>query len=1628
MGVMVILLAGAGWYVAGGEGGGQVFKEQPSPKMSSPRTMAGVGAATVRTNEGGEAQTGSRARNSRGVGPASSANSADPKPSFDTNQVIEQVRAAFVPATNRPDVFSWERGDYQVEVAGDKIKLRTQTWRAKKQHFDAQQKVGRGEIAVAGRPSEGSLVLGKPFELETVAVNRERGLSMSPGAARHAQDGSLEIDRGDHVETLTNSGGKLWQQWRFSSLPKGKGKLKVRVAARGLAYKTTTDSGLHFAQAGGSGFAYSHATWVDATGTKTPITGSWDAAARQIMFDVPAHIVNTSRYPAVLDPTISAESQVDTPADQVYGDDQSQTAVAFDGTNYLAVWFDFRAGNVNPDVYAARIDMMGNNLDRFGILVETGVVNAAINPIDVASSGTEFMVVWETGSGPRAKRISSAGVVLDATAITIGTGPSVKQQLAIASNGSNYLVTWRDTRNIGMTSYDIFGTRVSKAGVLLDSPDIGIGTGSSQASDPAVASNGTDYLVTWNELGTIKAARVQGNGTLLDAPDFTVASGLAGVKFEPAVGSDGTDYLVAFHTGAATNRDIYAARVVAATGVVSDPMGIAVETATENQESAAVGFDGSNYVIAWADDRVNINFFYDIYARRMSPAGIFVDVSSVLVRAAARDDFKPDVVGGANVGDAFVVWTHPNAITAFGDDIIGGRLSAGTALDPDGIVVSAGSNDQSEPSIAFNGTNYLIVWTDFRNAHMRNSDIFGARVSADGATVLDPAGIHINPHAAVRFDVSSEDRGAHVASNGANFLVVWSDERDSSFARPYAARVSAAGVLLDTAGLDLSGTNSSQAADVSVASNGTDYLVVWADNRNSATTLRDIYANRVTSAGVVQDGTGFVVTNSAGFQTEPAIGSNGTNYLVAWRDRVSANKHDVDGARVSTAGVVLDVGGFTISSGPDHNTEPAVASDGTDFIVTLTTRPDGSTNSDISVRRVNADGTLSGALFGLAASAAWEGYSNIVYTGGGYVVTYTRQSLGLRGIRLLATGLPNTGSFSISSDIVDYPAGLAASANETALVAYHRHIDDVANGVKSDRILTRTVGWVANGGSCGTFTDCLSGFCVDNVCCDSSCGGGSATDCMACSTAAGGTSDGTCTALSAAVAPTVTCRAAPDDCDVPEVCVTGNTACPADGVKMAGVECNAASGACDVAETCNGVDKTCPADGVASNGTPCGTASCTAGTETEVSACDGTAKTCPAGMMNACAPYICGTTACRSSCVGDSDCVSGNYCNSGMCVSKLTNGTACTDNSQCTSNICADGVCCNSTCTGQCESCSVSGSAGTCSPVTGAPATGHTACAGTGTCGGSCDGTNRMACAYPDMSVVCRAGSCTGGTATLEASCDGAGSCPSVMMQDCAPNVCDGAICGGGCTIDTECVSGNYCSGGVCVPKLSNGDSCAADAQCTSNICTDGVCCDAICGGQCEACNITGSVGTCSPVTGVPVGGRAPCAGMIGDTCAGTCGGVDRNACVLPDGSVECSPVSCSADTQTDAAFCDGAGACNMPTETACTFGCAGMTCAECVVDTDCSEPQAQCMTGRCVVPGSDAGPGDAGGDGGPSDGGAGDVGLDGSTLNPDGDGGGCSCRVSQPNRPVWWPLGLALAGLYWRRRRQGRSQRVLHP
>jgi hypothetical protein len=196
--------------------------------------------------------------------------------------------------------------------------------------------------------------------------------------------------------------------------------------------------------------------------------------------------------------------------------------------------------------------------------------------------------------------VSATGAVLDAAPIQISTSRlsrSYKTRPRVAWDGENYFVVWQDYES--GRGLDVYGARVTPQGSVLDSPAFLVAAG---GSEPVVAFDGTNYMVAWWGYAfsgrTIFVTRVRHAGQVVDPDGIPIGIELYGVP-TPAIGFDGTNYLVAWPGKEAPvgNYDLTAARVSPA-GSVLDPNGIQIAAHADEFLEPAVGFDRTNFFVA----------------------------------------------------------------------------------------------------------------------------------------------------------------------------------------------------------------------------------------------------------------------------------------------------------------------------------------------------------------------------------------------------------------------------------------------------------------------------------------------------------------------------------------------------------------------------------------------------------------------------------------------------------------------------------------------------------------------------------------------------------------------------------------------------------------------------------------------------------------------------------------------------------------------------------------------------------------------------------------------------------------------------------------------------------------------
>ncbi|MBI5482182.1 MAG: hypothetical protein HY906_25225, partial [Deltaproteobacteria bacterium] len=307
---------------------------------------------------------------------------------------------------------------------------------------------------------------------------------------------------------------------------------------------------------------------------------------------------------------------------------------------------------------------------------------------------------------------------------------------------------------------------------------------------------------------------------------------------------------------------------------------------------------------------------------------------------------------------------------------------------------------------------------------------------------------------------------------------------------------------------------------------------------------------------------------------------------------------------------------------------------------------------------------------------------------------------------------------------------------------------------------------------CGSAAECVSGNCYDGVCCDMKCDGA----CSVCNLTG---LVGACSPAAAGTDPRGLC---PGSGPCKAICGTG--------------------GLCVYPDT----TKPCGAAAVCSSSTVLHRAF----------ACNGNGACADQGSVD-CAPYLCSTPTCPTSCIDDSVCASGSYCDNGSCGERRALGAACTTEDECASGYCVDGVCCDSACDGTCQRCDRPPTPGgvldgVCrAPVGEDP---DVDCAGDGLCAGACAAD--FTCSYPGPDVLCD---------TCKA-CNRSGACNQFPTSGDDP-ACLSIACG---ALSTECrtypdLEADRCGAvGLCA-RPNDPATCTAYTDLADGTgCTDGVC------------------------------------------------------------------------------------------------------------------------------------------------------------------------------------------------------------
>ena len=927
---------------------------------------------------------------------------------------------------------------------------------------------------------------------------------------------------------------------------------------------------------------------------------------------------NNATYPDIYGARLSSTGAVLDPkglAISTAASHQLNPAVTYGGGVFLVAWQDYRKGTY--DIFGARITLAGALQDTSGISISTATRHQQ-RPA-VTFGGGNFFIAWDdTRNHPSypdvyGARLTPTGALLDAAGIPVSVAAYHQSVPAVAFGGSHYFVVWQDYRDYKKSAWDVYGARVAVSGNLQDAKGIPISTAVSNQYSPSVAFDGKGFLAVWQDYRThpstkhdIYGARITTAGVVQDTTGLGV-SYAAGEQQYPSVAAGGGGFLVVWEderNATSVRTDVYGARVQPS-GALMDPAGLLISSAANNQLAPAVAHDGKNYLVVWQDYRAYTISANDIHGALVTPAGKLLTPSGVTVSTATGDQLTPAV---AFAGKRYlVVWQQKG-------DIHGAQVDAtGKLLHPSGVPLCTAGGSQLLPAVAGSPSGYLVLWQDHR-ASATYADIYGARVNHYGG-LADAKALAISA-------APYGQQSPAVAFDGTNYFAVWQDARSASISSwdIYGARVSTAGKVLDATGVAIS-TQLLNQAQPALAWGKAAYLVAWQDDRNKTTSSWDIYGARVSAAGAVLDTSGVALSAATSDETFPAVASNGDGYLVAWQDqRNGKDNPDIYGTAVSGAAVVQSMPAAPLAAMTGSaEVSPAVASVGSKEGYLLVYGRLAS-QSPLGAHRVFGRTVTPAGKNGVACTSAKGCASGYCADGvccdkacGAGDPTDCQACSAARGAATdgacgpvkagracRAKAGPCDASEACDGAALSCPADNFAKAGTVCRAKLG--LCDVAEACTGAAAQCPVDALAKAGTTCRV----KSGPCDVAEACT-----GSAAQCpadtFAPSTAACRAKAGPCDVAeactgSAAQCPAdtfapaaTTCRVSTGICDVAEACTGASAQCPADLFKLPGFVCRKAAGPCDQVETCATGKTTCPPDTLKADGTPCAKGQCKQG-------------------------------------------------------------------------------------------------------------------------------------------------------------------------------------------------------------------------------------------------------------------------------------------------------------------------------------------------------------------------------------------------------------------------------------------------
>lgn len=430
---------------------------------------------------------------------------------------------------------------------------------------------------------------------------------------------------------------------------------------------------------------------------------------------------------------------------------------------------------------------------------------------------------------------------------------------------------------------------------------------------------------------------------------------------------------------ATTGTDIYAQRISKNGTLLWAASGVQATNALGDQTSVMMCGDGAGGIfLAWVDPAGN----QDIYIQRVNGNGsLLYGAGGIAFSANAVNIENRPTLALLNNSEALLMFSdnRTNGVTGNGLDVYANKvnIATGAKVFANDIVVSAALGTPTFFSAAPDGSGgAFMVWQDPR-VSTSGADIFVERMNNNGTLQAGSNGYNITPLTAAAAD--NQIQPYAIGDGAGNVFVTWADQRIANtngdiFVQKLNSSLSEAWTAK---GVNICNAAGSQANPYLVLDGAGGIIVTWSDPR-LATSNRDIYAQKVNSAGVPQwaplaDGVGICTAagNQPGSSTQSDIfivadGSGGA--VIAWGDvrngavSGSSSNMDIYAQKINTAGAVQWAASgidLIVPTGSGNQRQPVLVNDGTgNILAAWIDARSGTINGELYGAQILADGTL----------------------------------------------------------------------------------------------------------------------------------------------------------------------------------------------------------------------------------------------------------------------------------------------------------------------------------------------------------------------------------------------------------------------------------------------------------------------------------------------------------------------------------------------------------------------------------------------------------------------------------------------------------------------------------------------